>query len=140
MNAIVQIISETVGIELQRSEETTPFIMLGADSLVLMQMSRLVKDRLGLDANFRQLLDTYTTPEILADTVRNRKVNSVIDDSVAVSSAEIPESKTKRNAELNAGLNAEELRHVVLGRDEHNCLAWFVSDESTELIRQIRTS
>lgn len=141
MKAITQILSETVGIELAADEEATPFIMLGADSLVLMQMSRLITERLGLPVNFRQLLEAYASPILLADAVRKaqgNEPNAIMynNSGSANKSALVDDSHTEK---LHS-ISPSEARKAVLGRDSNNQLAWFIPSEGTDDNRQIQTS
>ena len=121
MVTITGILSETVGVDLEPGEESTPFVMLGADSLVLMQAARLVKERLGLAVSFRQLLDEYSSPRLLAQAVRD---NSPELASAVPGESAAPPSRPEGTGTVEATL--VELRTAYLDRDENGRLAWFI--------------
>jgi amino acid adenylation domain-containing protein len=67
---VVALLEELLGHELEELDEDARFIALGLDSLVLTQLARGVRTRLGLDVSFRQLSEQLSTTRLLADAVR----------------------------------------------------------------------
>jgi acyl transferase domain-containing protein len=59
--ALTEIFADLLGIPEAEVELETPFLDLGLDSLMLLQASRTIKERVGVDLPFRQLLRKYPT-------------------------------------------------------------------------------
>jgi amino acid adenylation domain-containing protein len=68
--AVVTLLEELLGRELEEFDEDARFIALGLDSLLLTQLARGVRTRLGLDVTFRQLSERLSTTRLLADAIR----------------------------------------------------------------------
>ena len=68
--AVVALLEELLGHELEELDEDARFIALGLDSLLLTQLARGVRLRLGLDVSFRQLTERLSTTRLLAEAVR----------------------------------------------------------------------
>jgi acyl transferase domain-containing protein/acetyltransferase-like isoleucine patch superfamily enzyme len=68
--AVVTLLEELLGRELEDFDEDARFIALGLDSLLLTQLARGVRTRLGLEVTFRQLSERLSTTRLLADAIR----------------------------------------------------------------------
>ncbi|MGA2447886.1 MAG: amino acid adenylation domain-containing protein [Polyangiaceae bacterium] len=67
---VVSLLEELLGHTLDDLDEDARFIALGLDSLLLTQLARGVRARLGFEATFRQLSERLSTTRLLADAVR----------------------------------------------------------------------
>lgn len=126
-DVIADMVKEIVGAPLQPEDENLTFVMLGADSLASMQMARMIKNKFGFEVTFRQLIEKYTTPRILAEALKEFLGENAPDEA---------ESQSMQT-ENTDGAQKVELSHLALsqariGRDENNNLAWFIpaNDES----------
>ena len=70
--AVVAIVEELLGSKLESFDEDARFIELGLDSLLLTQMARAVRVRMGFEATFRDLTERYASPRLLVDAIRKR--------------------------------------------------------------------
>jgi amino acid adenylation domain-containing protein len=71
--SVVALLEELLGHEIHDFDEDARFNALGIDSLLLTQLARGVRERLGFDVTFRQLTERYVTTKLLADAIRARK-------------------------------------------------------------------
>jgi amino acid adenylation domain-containing protein len=108
-------LKETLGVALDSQGLDTPFLSLGADSLMLMQLGRTIQSRFGLSVSFRQLVEEYTTPRLLSDAIRAKVT--------AVDPLQSVPSKNAETAEYSIAGSAEIAR---LGSDEYGKPAWFL--------------
>jgi amino acid adenylation domain-containing protein len=113
--ALSGVLKETLGVSLDPQGQDTPFLSLGADSLMLMQLGRTIQGRFGLSVSFRQLVEEYATPRLLADAIRKKT-------SVAEPSPTVP-TITGEQKQYNIAGSAETAR---LGSDEQGRLAWYL--------------
>ena len=74
--SVVALLEELLGHELEGFDEDAPFIALGIDSLILTQLARATRVRLGFDVSFRQLVERYSTTKLLAGAIRDRQRQS----------------------------------------------------------------
>jgi amino acid adenylation domain len=136
MTALAASLQETLGIKLDSRGEGTPFIALGADSLLLMQLARIVQVRLGFNVSFRQLVEQYSTPNQLAQAVRAaRKPISLClqsDGGQPRAAADVPgpraEVVSRQVAPSTTSVGRSPVKNARLGRDERGRPAWFVPD------------
>jgi amino acid adenylation domain-containing protein len=136
MTALAALLQETLGIKLDSRGENTPFIALGADSLLLMQLARIVQVRLGLTVSFRQLVEQYSTPNLLAEAVRAARNPISVpsgSDSVQPRAAEAvlsPQARvvSPRSEPKTTSVGRSPVKNARLGRDERGQPAWFVPD------------
>lgn len=73
LEAVAGILHRTLGLTLAPGEEVRPFMALGADSLLLMQLGRVVQSQFGLAVSFRQLVEEYSTPRLLAEALAGHR-------------------------------------------------------------------
>jgi amino acid adenylation domain-containing protein len=126
MTALVLLLEETLGAKLEAFDEDAQFIALGLDSLLVTQLARTVRVRLGFPVTFRQLTERYSTPKLLADAIRAvRAAVPVAHAAEAHSSAPpaVPGESTAPPAHAKRSLAGARL-----GRDEHGRPAWFAPD------------
>lgn len=143
MAKTVSLLEETLGERLEPFDEDARFITLGFDSLLLTQLARTVRARLGFDVTFRQLTELFSTPRLLVDAVRAScgvvPGNDRIAHPVAVlqgtgssgSSAQMTSRTDERPVPSSTPVSANQGRGVAgarLGRDERGQPAWFVPD------------
>jgi amino acid adenylation domain-containing protein len=76
LSQLASIVQETAGISVDASFRDTPFVALGMDSLLLMQLSQIVKTRLSFAVSFRQLVQEYATPGLLEAAIRTARAAS----------------------------------------------------------------
>jgi glutamate-1-semialdehyde aminotransferase/acyl carrier protein len=72
ISALQEIFGQLFGIPAASVAVDAPFLELGADSLLLMQGSQAIGDRLGVKVPFRDLLGQYTNIELLAAFVHDQ--------------------------------------------------------------------
>ncbi len=140
MNALVGLLEEAMGAKFESFDENAPFIALGLDSLLVTQLARMVRVRLGFQVTFRQLAERYLTPKLLADAIRAAG-STAVSATAAVSQdsdARTPSPSTS-NAPSEPHLAATvpgqaaltgRTPGVRLGRDEDGRTAWFLPDPS----------
>jgi acyl transferase domain-containing protein len=136
MTALAASLQETLGLKLDSRGEDTPFIALGADSLLLMQLARIVQVRLGLTVSFRQLVEQYSTPKLLAEAVRAARKPILVpseSDGVQPRAAEAvlsPQARvvSPRSEPKTTSVGRSPVKNARLGRDERGQPAWFVPD------------
>ncbi len=115
LSVLSSILKETLGVTLDPQGSDTPFLSLGADSLMLMQLGRTVQSRFGLGVSFRQLVEEFATPRLLADAIRAKA-------TAAEPLKTIPTISSEQTQYTIAG-SAETAR---LGSDEYGKAAWFL--------------
>lgn len=82
---IKQVIDEISGIAIETDDEAMTFLQLGLDSLVLTQASLAFKNKFAVDITFRQLLETYTTVDALADYLdQELPADAYVDDAAKI--------------------------------------------------------
>ncbi|MBF2007873.1 MAG: amino acid adenylation domain-containing protein [Chlorogloeopsis fritschii C42_A2020_084] len=67
-----EILSQALGVKLSNINIQTPFIEMGADSLILLQFNRAIKEKLGVDIPFRLLLEDFPTIDTLASHINQK--------------------------------------------------------------------
>jgi acyl transferase domain-containing protein len=65
-SALSEIFADLLGVPVEEVDRGASFLELGLDSLMLLQASQTVRQQLGVDVPFRQLLRKYSTVEKLA--------------------------------------------------------------------------
>lgn len=138
MTALVGLLEETLGEGLGSFDEDARFIALGFDSLLLTQLARIVRVRLGFEVSFRQLTERYSTPKLLADAVRTSRGGEGVNGGgahpgVAPNVPAPSDNAVQQVPQAIEGLTrpASIVSHVAgarLGRDERGQPAWFVPD------------
>jgi acyl transferase domain-containing protein len=126
-SAVVAIVEELLGSKLESFDENAKFIALGLDSLLLTQLARATRVRLGFEVSFRDLTERYSSTKLLVDAIRaKRGVAAPAVDALAVggptSTSPIAVPQTTGTAAKAGATGAR------LGRDERGRLAWFVAD------------
>ncbi len=81
MGAIASMLEETLGINLKRADENRRFDALGADSLLLMQLSRMVQTRLEFPVTFRKLTEQYPSPAQLAEAIKLARAAAITSEA-----------------------------------------------------------
>jgi amino acid adenylation domain-containing protein len=119
MTELVAILEEALGSAFESFDENARFIELGLDSLLITQLARIVRLRLGFEVTFRQLSETYSTPRALADAVRASRKDS---------GAEAPPQQATAGPSSPAAPKPVAAAGARLGRDERGRPAWFVPD------------
>jgi amino acid adenylation domain-containing protein len=71
-SVVVGLIEDLLGHELEELDPDLSFTALGLDSLLLTQLSRALRVRLGLEISFRQLTEQLSTVRRLADAARTK--------------------------------------------------------------------
>jgi acyl transferase domain-containing protein/acetyltransferase-like isoleucine patch superfamily enzyme len=69
--SVVMLLEELLGHRLDGFDEDARFIALGLDSLLLTQLARGVRTRLGFEVTFRQLSERLSTTKLLSDAIRS---------------------------------------------------------------------
>jgi amino acid adenylation domain-containing protein len=142
MAALVALLEETLGAKLESFDANAQFIALGFDSLLVTQLARIVRVRLGFPVTFRQLTERYSTPKLLADAVRAARATApavpAADAQPArpAAAADAPPASVNATAQVPragdtpAGSAAGKGRvpGARLGHDQHGRLAWFAPD------------
>jgi acyl transferase domain-containing protein len=129
MTVLGALLKETLGVQLDSRREDMPFIALGADSLLLMQLSRAVKTRLGLSVSFRQLVEQYSTPRQLAEAARAIRPDALAptaEPAPAEPTEELRQGPDRRRQGVGGPENARDAR---VGMDAHGNKAWFIPDQ-----------
>jgi len=138
MTSLLGLLEEALGAKLESFDEEAQFIALGLDSLLVTQLARMVRVRLGFSVTFRQLTELYSTPKLLADAIRAGRGSGP-------AACGKPAEKTPCKAEAapspipatpsappqpaaKPALDPSRLPGARLGRDEHGRPAWFVPD------------
>ena len=126
-SSVVAIVEELLGSKLESFDENAKFIALGLDSLLLTQLARATRVRLGFEVSFRDLTERYSSTKLLVDAIRaKRGVAAPAVDALAVggptSTSPIAVPQTTGTAAKAGATGAR------LGRDERGKLAWFVAD------------
>ncbi|MBD2166654.1 amino acid adenylation domain-containing protein [Calothrix membranacea FACHB-236] len=67
-----EILSQSLGVKLSGIKSQTPFIEMGADSLILLQFNRAIKEKLSIDISFRLLLEDFPTIDALATYIHEK--------------------------------------------------------------------
>jgi acyl transferase domain-containing protein len=135
---VVSYLEELQGGAIESFDEDGQFIALGLDSLLLTQLARAVRVRLGFEVTFRDLTERYSTTRLLVDAIRASQVGTHggIHRSCQVSSNTMPCSPATQTVEV-APVNSTKAPAATvhgripgarLGRDENGRPAWFVSD------------
>jgi len=60
------LLGSLLGVDLAEIERTTTFLEMGADSLLLLQASQVIRERFAVNLRFRQMLEEYATIADLA--------------------------------------------------------------------------
>jgi len=82
------ILSESSGFELEELDHSSTFLELGFDSLFLIQMSQVIKNRTGVRVSFRQLIEeTPTIDTLLAHLASSADLNAPATPAVPASAA-----------------------------------------------------
>jgi acyl transferase domain-containing protein len=63
---LAALLGSLLGVDLAEIETTATFLEMGADSLLLLQASQVIRDRFGVNLRFRQMLEEYATVADLA--------------------------------------------------------------------------
>jgi amino acid adenylation domain-containing protein len=71
--SVVTLLEELLGHRLDGIDADARFIALGLDSLLLTQLARGVRTRLGFEVTFRQLTERFSTTKLLADAIRGSR-------------------------------------------------------------------
>jgi amino acid adenylation domain-containing protein len=142
MMAVVALLEEALGAKLESFDENAQFIALGLDSLLVTQLARMVRVRLGFQVTFRQLTERYSTPKLLADAIRatramapgasavdSRTTRPVAAAGAAPASAR-PPARVPQASDTSAASAPSKGRvpGARLGHDEHGRPAWFAPD------------
>jgi len=69
MHSVVRLLEESLGGQIPDFDPDAPFIMLGLDSLLLTQLARTLRVKLGFRVSFRQLTEQFSTPRLLVDAI-----------------------------------------------------------------------
>jgi acyl transferase domain-containing protein len=112
---IASLLEEALGAEFEEFDEDSRFIDLGLDSLLMTQLARTLRTRLGFEATFRQLSEQFPTPRTLAKAVREART------------APQPREGARKTAEAKPE-PAQAIAGARLGRDEQGRPAWFIPD------------
>jgi acyl transferase domain-containing protein len=112
---LVGYLEELFGGAIESFDEDARFIALGLDSLLLTQLARTVRVRLGFEVTFRDLTERYSSTRLLGNAIRARQ---------AVVVAAPPAAPAKPSVSGAQG----RLEGARLGRDERGRPAWFVPD------------
>jgi aryl carrier-like protein len=134
MTALVKLMEEALGDRLEELDEDARFIALGLDSLLLTQLARLVRSRLGFEVTFRQLTEGYSTPRLLATAIRESNGNGagpapdVESPPPAPPRATASPSPTPPPAGQGTGEDVPPVPGARLGKDEQGRPAWFLPD------------
>ncbi|BAY34383.1 amino acid adenylation domain-containing protein [Nostoc carneum NIES-2107] len=67
-----ELLAQALGVNLSIINSQTPFIEMGADSLILLQFNRAIKEKLGIDISFRLLLEDFPTIDALATYITEK--------------------------------------------------------------------
>jgi aryl carrier-like protein len=121
-STVVGIVEELLGSKLESFDENAKFIALGLDSLLLTQLARAARVRLGFDVSFRDLTERYSSTKLLVDAIRAKRGNAApaIDVRTATAPIVVPQA-------IGAAAKARSTE-ARLGRDERGRPAWFVPD------------
>ena len=140
MTVLSAVLQETLGIKLDSRAEDIPFVALGADSLLLMQLARVVQTQLGLAISFRQLVEQYATPRLLVEAVRaTRKLASTQVDAPSAqprtAGSVLPTLQTTvslpepaRKVRVVPSFATSQIKGARIGRDELGQRAWFLPE------------
>ncbi len=71
--SVITLLEELIGHALEGFDEDARFMALGLDSLLLTQLARGVRTRLGFEVTFRQLTERFSTVKLLADAIRDSR-------------------------------------------------------------------
>jgi aryl carrier-like protein len=141
-------LEEALGSKLEAFDEDARFISLGLDSLLLTQLARMVRLRLGFNVTFRQLTEHYSTPRLLAEAIRGTSaprpstrapvtgLPSTQPPPSSVREAAPVESSGSRGRSFHAPATNDsalkapysDARLARLGRAADGRLAWFLPD------------
>jgi len=125
-SSVVAIVEELLGSKLESFDENAKFIALGLDSLLLTQLARAARVRLGFEVSFRDLTERYSSTKLLVDAIRAKRG----DAAPAVHVPAVVQESTAPTVVPQATGAAAKTRSTEarLGRDERGRPAWFVPD------------
>jgi len=121
--SLFALIEEILGAPLETRDVDARFMALGLDSLLLTQMARAVRQRLGFEVTFRDLAQKYSSVRLLCAAVAEERA-----PVPHASSPSADEASAARTEE--AGGAAQGLPGARLGRDARGRPAWFIPDPS----------
>lgn len=127
---VVGLLEELLGSKIENFDADARFIMLGLDSLLLTQLARIVRLRLGFEASFRDLVERYPNTRLLVEAIRASQPAKAQDGPPSVSG---PPSSTGPMGRRNGGVDVTFLLtpgapRPRVGYDSNGQLAWFIPD------------
>lgn len=129
MQSVVLLLEEILGGRIESFDPDSRFISLGLDSLLLTQLARAVRARLGFEVSFRQLTDQYSTSRLLADAIAATAPIPVSVRPVVVQATQAPASVQDHPPASRAKAAPPQRRlGARIGRDELGRPAWFIPD------------
>jgi amino acid adenylation domain-containing protein len=120
--SIVSIIEELLGSKLESFDENARFIALGLDSLLLTQLARAARVRLGFEVTFRDLTERYSSTRLFVEAIRVKRGQAGSAPNTPGGTAPLVVALT------GAATKTPPAAHARLGRDERGRPAWFVPD------------
>jgi acyl transferase domain-containing protein len=116
------LVEELLGAPLDARDPDARFMALGLDSLLLTQMARAVRQRLGFEVTFRELTQKYSSPRLLTAAIEQKRA------PVAAAPVVSPTSTGPVPAADKTAPAVKDHRNARLGRDAHGRPAWFAPD------------
>jgi len=114
-SAVAKLLEELLGHELDDFDPDARFIALGLDSLLLTQLARAVRTRIGFEVTFRQLTERYTTTKLLVDAIRASRASTTAAPSPQARSLLVRLHGDPNEDALARALRALPERHRALG-------------------------
>lgn len=122
------LVEELLGNPLESRDGNAPFIAMGLDSLLLTQMARGIRHRLGFEVSFRDLTQKYSNPRLLVDAIRVARTGASAALAEVAPAAKPAVALVPPTLGAAPTVGAKDRPGARLGRDAHGKPAWFVPD------------